>query len=282
MATESSGWFLAAQQYPAWQRMQKAGRAWPAALSDALAEVAEAGLAGWEPSFQDVSEVQPLVALLGIHGLRMRSFYVGGELHSEQAPETIARMLDIARAAAQAGAEIAVVNPNPIRWGSAENKSDAQLRTQAQALDTLGRELGSLGVTLAYHTHDAEMRASAREFHHMLLATDPANVSLCLDAHWIYRGAENSLVALYDITRLYAARVTLLHLRQSQANIWSEMFEVGDLDYAVIAAAIAGNTRRPILVLEQALEAGTPETMPPVEAYRRGQAYAQAVFACNT
>jgi hypothetical protein len=180
---------------------------WEAALPEVLAQVVEAGIPGWEPSFQDVSEVGPLAELLKRYGLRMRSFYVGGEMHTAAADQTIARMLTIARAAVQAGAEVAVVNPNPIQWGAAENKTDAQLEAQAQALDTLGREFRALGLTLAYHTHDAEMRASAREFHHMLLATDPAHVSLCLDTHWIYRGAENSQVALRDITRLYGARI---------------------------------------------------------------------------
>jgi inosose dehydratase len=84
------------------------------------------------------------------------------------------------------------------KWGSEENKSDAeQLAEQAENLDRLGAELKKRGMTLAYHTHDVELRAAAREFHHMLLATNPANVSLCLDVHWVYRGSGNSQVALF-------------------------------------------------------------------------------------
>ena len=37
-------------------------------------------------------------------------------------------------------------------------ENDAQLKVQAKALNTLGEELRKSGMTLAYHTHDAEMR----------------------------------------------------------------------------------------------------------------------------
>ena len=71
------------------------------------------------------------------------------------------------------GTKIIVTNPSPLGWGSKENKTDQQLLDQAVALDKLGAELRAMGLTLAYHTHDSEFRAGAREFHHMMLATDP-------------------------------------------------------------------------------------------------------------
>jgi len=81
-----------------------------------------------------------------------------------------------------------------------------------------------MGLTLSYHNHDIELRNAAREFHHMMVGTDPAYVTLCLDAHWIYRGAGNSAVALFDVLKLYGPRITELHLRQSKDNIWTETF----------------------------------------------------------
>jgi inosose dehydratase len=118
-----------------------------------------------------------------------------------------------AERAKAAGAQIVVTNPNPIRWGGSEDKSDAQLRTQAAALDRLGQQLAQRGMTLAYHNHDAELRNAAREFHHMLVGTGPRFVTLCLDAHWIYRGAGNSSVALFDVVKRYGPRVRELHLQ---------------------------------------------------------------------
>jgi inosose dehydratase len=116
-------------------------------------------------------------------------------------------------------------------------------------------------VTLAYHNHDIELRNAAREFHHMITGTDPANVSLCLDAHWIYRGSGNSSVALFDVLKLYGNRVREVHLRQSVRNIWSETFGEGDIDYAAFAQRLLDVGAKPHLVLEQAPENGTPKTM---------------------
>ncbi|MCW8983980.1 MAG: LSm family protein, partial [Thermoanaerobaculales bacterium] len=91
---------------------------------------------------------------------------------------------------------------------------------------------------------------------HMMLGTDPANVTLCLDAHWIYRGAGNSAVALFDVVKLYGRRVTELHLRQSKANIWTEALSEGDIDETVKYLSIAGLIDRiDTSVLEVAEEA---------------------------
>ena len=61
------------------------------------------------------------------------------------------------------------------------------------------------------------------------LGTDPEHVTLCLDAHWICRGAGNSAVALFDVVKLYGPRVTELHLRQSVDNVWTEALSEGDI-----------------------------------------------------
>ena len=78
--------------------------------------------------------------------------------------------------------------------------------------------LQAMSMTLAYHNHDMEMRCSAREFHHMMLGTDPELVTLCLDAHWIYRGSEDSSVALFDIVKLYVKRISEFHIRQKRQS----------------------------------------------------------------
>jgi inosose dehydratase len=172
-----------------------------------------------------------------------------------------------------------VTNPSPIRWGAPQDKNDDQLKVQAAALDHLGARVRALGLVLAYHNHDMELRNAAREFHHMLLGTDPRNLSFCLDAHWVYRGSGNSSVALFDVLRLYGPRVVELHLRQSAGGIWTETLCDGDIDYRALAKYLAGIGVRPHLVLEQAPEKGTPNTMDAVESHRRSRAYAAAVFA---
>jgi inosose dehydratase len=205
--------------------------------------------------------------------------YVNAVLHEEELVEkNISDIIAISKEAYKIGIRILVTNPTPIRWGGPENKSDKQLQIQAKALNRLGGELNKIGIDLAYHNHDAEMREGAREFHHMLTGTDPEHVKLCLDAHWIYRGAGNSQVALFDIVSLYAERIVELHLRQSHNGIWSEVFESGDIDYSRLANILQRKGLKPHVVLEQAIEAGTPHTMNTVEAMSRSLENVKEIF----
>jgi len=113
----------------------------------------------------------------------------------------------------------------------------------------------------------------------MMAGTDPAYVTLCLDAHWIYRGAGNSSVALFDVLKLYGSRVTELHLRQSKDNIWTEAMCDGDIDYPALAKHLLRIGVRPHLVMEQAVETGSPKTMSTIEAFQQSSQYARRVFA---
>jgi inosose dehydratase len=113
----------------------------------------------------------------------------------------------------------------------------------------------------------------------MMLATEPDCLALCLDAHWVYRGAGHSRVALFDVVKLYGQRVVELHLRQSQGNVWSETFADGDIDYHALRKALARSGIEPLLVLEQGPEPGTPQTMAVEAAHRESCRYAREVFA---
>jgi inosose dehydratase len=271
---------LASNAY-SWQVFyQREGRDFAGSGAEGLKDVAASGINGFEPGVGGPEEIRRLVPLLKGCGLEMRSIYVNSSLHEAgEAERSIGQILAVAGEVRPAGTRIIVTNPNPIRWGGPENKSDEQLRTQAAALNRLGRELAALKMALAFHNHDIELRQAAREFHHMMAGTDPRYVGLCLDAHWIYRGAGNSQVALFDVVELYGARVKELHLRQSRDGVWSETLGPGDIDYEALARALARKQVRPHLVLEVAVENGTPKTMDPVAAHRQSADYARRVFA---
>ena len=167
------------------------GKTWMADPDASLSELAQAGLTAYEPAITTANEVTNLIPLLKKHGLAMPSLYVNSTLHrADEAQKSIDAVLAIADVARPVGTRIFVTNPSPIKWGSDADKTDMELVEQAKNLDLLGAELRKRGIILAYHTHAPEHRQAAREFHHMLLATDPRNVSLCLDAHWVYRGPE--------------------------------------------------------------------------------------------
>jgi inosose dehydratase len=241
-----------------------------------LAEVAASGIEGFEFGLDQVNHMAPM---LKKHGLEMRSLYINSTLHeADRADKDIERILSFAGRAYELGARNIVTNPVPIDWNQPKDKSDEQLKVQAAALERLGAELKRRGLTLAYHNHDMELRQAAREFHHMMLGTDPAHVTLCLDAHWVYRGAGNSQVALFDIVKLYAKRISELHLRQSQGGVWTEVFGPGDIDYGALAEMLRQADVRPQIVLEQAVEAGSPKTMSPLEAFRESTKATRRLF----
>jgi len=264
-----------------WQTFyEREKRVFNAELETGFTEVARSGLNGYEPAFNSPAEVEPLSVLLRKNGLEMRSLYVNSFLHTPEAvEESIRNIVGIAEKARPLGTRIIVTNPSPIRSGGPQDKNGEQLKIQAAALDRLGAKLKPLGIALAYHNHDIELRSAAREFHHMMVGTDPKNVSLCLDSHWIYRGAGNSSIALFDVLKLYGARTVELHLRNSRGNVWSETFGDGDIDYRSVATHLATIGLRPHLVLEQAPEKGTPQTMTAVEAHRRSREYVDQIFA---
>lgn len=258
---------------------RRENRDWNVDLDASLSEYVKSGFTAYEPSFSNVEEVKKLAPLLKKYKLTMPSAYVGSVLHTaDEGKRSIEMALAIAEVAKPLGLKVLVSNPSPLKWDGSEIKNDAQLIEQAKNLDLLGSELRKIGITLAYHTHDVELRAGAREFHHMLQNTDPKNVGFCLDVHWVYRGASNSQVALFDVVKMYGKRIVELHIRQSVNNIWGETFGEGDIDYPRLVRELKAMKVKPLLVLEQCLENQSPNTLKAVEAHQRDLAYAKKVF----
>jgi inosose dehydratase len=265
------------QSYVWFQIYQALGKKHTENWDEVLAGVAAAGCQAFEATVDDVASphlCERMASLLAKHGLQMPSVYAGSRLHDERWEESVREVLGKAVFAKQLGAAVLVTNPQPL----AQDKTDAEIECQARGLDTLGRELAGLGLRLAFHNHSPEMKASAREFHHMLVGTDPRHVGLCLDAHWVYRGAGNSQVALFDIVRLYGTRIASLHLRQSRDGIWTQTLGDGDIDYRRLAAMLRDLRFDGPAILEQAIEAGTPTDLPPIERERASRQYVREVF----
>jgi inosose dehydratase len=281
VAAEFSAPHLATNTYPWGTFARREGKEFVPHSNKLFAQIASTGLTGYEPIINASAEFDGLSERLRKHGLEMRSLYVNSLLHDADAAKTsIAAALDIARKAAEIGVKIIVTNPAPIRWGGPEDKTDAQLITQAASLNQLGGELKKLGITLAYHNHDSELRQGAREFHHMLTATDPELVKFCLDSHWIFRGCGDSQVALFDALEHYGSRIVELHLRQSTGGKWGEVFTAqGDIDHLRLKAWLDQHAMKPHLVLEQAIEKDSPNTLDAVTAHQQSRKNAAALFA---
>jgi len=273
---------LACNIYPWMTFYHRNGRNLDAELPTALAELATTGFTSFEPILHDKASVDMLAGLLPRHGLKMISAYMNSELHTaDKADVSVNHVIEVAAyAKAKLGTGILVTNPSPINWGGPENKTDAEIRTQAKALERLGAGLRTEGVTLAYHNHDSELRLGAREFHHMLVATDPAKVKFCLDSHWVFRGCGDSSVALFDAVELYADRIVELHLRQSTDGVWDETFSAaGDIDYHRLLDVLAERGIDPLLVMEQAVEQGSPDEHDAVSAHQQSYATLRAMLS---
>ena len=242
-----------------------------------LGNIESTGIAGYEPIIDSAEEFSGLENRLKSHGLQMRSIYVNSVLHDAgKVDESVASVIAIAKEARKLGTRIVVTNPSPIRWGGAEDKTDAQLRLQAESLNSLGAELLKLNMTLAYHNHDAELRQGGREFHHMLTATDPANVKFCFDAHWVYRGCGNSEVAVFDALTHYHDRIVEVHLRQSTDDVWTETFAMeGDISYERLFDYLADRSIAPHIVLEQAVEDKSRNVLSAVDAHHQSHSNLQ-------
>lgn len=246
------------------------GREWGKDWDACLSEFAKTKIPAFEPSISDAAHLQELIPFLEKYGIQLPSIYVGSLMHeNDLAQKSTAQILEIAKQAKPLGTKIIVTNPNPISWGSGQLKNDSQLLCQSSHLDKLGKSLKNMGIKLAYHTHDVELQAGAREFHHVLQNTSPENLGFCMDVHWIYRGSGNSQVAVFDTLKMYGNRIVSFHLRQSQNGIWTDTFQPeGDIDYVRFAQEVKKMGINAHLVIEQCLEEKTVQNNSVVEAHK--------------
>lgn len=246
------------------------GKTWGANLEADIAEYAKTGLQAYEPSISNASEARKLIEVLRKYKIKMPSVYIGSVLHEKgEIEKSVNNILEIADVVKRYDTRIIVTNPNPIAWGSEKLKSDEQLTLQAKTLDKIGKSLKLDGIKLAYHTHDVELKAGAREFHHMLQNTSSENLFFCMDIHWIYRGSQNSQLAVFDVIKMYSDRIVELHIRQSRGGVWQETFTPdADINYNQIVTELLNKKVKPHLVIEQCLETGSPNTMNATAAHK--------------
>ncbi len=274
-------WPISCNTYNWFTFYQREGKSWGKNVEEDIRAFTSSGLTAIEPNILSVEMGGELISVLKKYQVSMPSIYVNSVLHkAEEIRSSTATILAIADLVQPYGTRIIVTNPSPIAWGQNILKSDAELIVQAQALDELGAQLRQRGLTLAYHTHDMEMKGGAREFHHMLLNTSSRNMSFCFDLHWVYRGTDNSVVAVMDVLKMYGSRIAELHIRQSRNHIWQETFTAdGDINYHNVVVELKRLKVRPHLVIEQCIETNTPRHLDAVAAHKQDLAEVQRTFA---
>ncbi len=256
------------------QLAAREGKTLAETLPQALATVAEAGFATVETDLGNCATdeaAQAFAAQLDDAGLGLAALYTGGALHDQTARATVGGILDQAERARALGCPGINLNPNPIGG----EKTDAELATQATALNDLGAGLRERELFLGVHTHAPEMSHNAREFRANLDLTDEEAVGLCADFHWIYRGGGDP----YALTETYAKRIVSTHLRNSVEAVWAECLGDGDLDYTRIRDLLAEVNYAGPLVSEISWEERTPQTRSPLESLRLSRQYLRELFS---
>jgi inosose dehydratase len=267
---EESGLPVSANEYNWVTFYRRAGKNWGDTWDSCFSEFSKTKIPGFEPSLRDVRHLEEIIPYLKKYRIELPSVYIGSQMHeAELARQSSDNILEIARKAKSLGTKIIVTNPNPIQWGGGPLKNDEQLFCQSTHLEQLGEAISGLGMKLAYHTHDVELLAGAREFHHVLQNTSPENLHFCMDAHWMYRGSGNSQWAVFDTLKMYADRIVSFHLRQSKDGVWTETFQAnGDIDYPRFVREIDKLGIKAHLVIEQCLEEKTTVQLDAVQAHQ--------------
>jgi inosose dehydratase len=258
------------QQYA--QRLKKP-------LGDVLDEIfpmtRQAGFTNIELNQQFLTESlrEKTLALVRANGLSMPSVYGGGAMHERAlADATIADVLALARICRDFGCTAVVHNPKPKPAGA--EKTDEELRIEAESLDRMGHRLADDGFQLRVHNHTPEMVSNAREFRNTLAHTDPKYVAICLDIDWVYQGGMDP----YALLREAGRRVTEIHARNSNDKLWLESFGPGDLDYGRVVRLMREMRIEPLVVVELAWRDNTVITRNLEENLRMGREYAEKVF----
>lgn len=245
-------------------------------FADILSEISNAGYDGAETNLTvvaDKEKAKEADKLFKKYCLKPSSFYSGGSFHeASSAMATVSDILKMSEFAVELGAPSITVNPNS-RTGGGE-KTDDELKIQAEYLNKLGEGLKIKEMSLVLHNHTPEIVSNAREFRSYCDLTDPEFVNVCIDTHWVYRGG----VDPFELTEEYGSRIKAMHIRNSKDGIWMEDFGEGDIDYEAYRDLLEKINYEGWITVELAYEGQTKITKPLAENIKISRDYIRKVF----
>jgi len=202
-------------------------------LSQILTEIAAAGYDGFEIGAQhlDISQPEPFRQLIAEYGLEVVGIHVGGEIYDPQSvQEALDNLERIMAFTAEVGASF-----TPFSGRFKLDKTEDELRHQAESLNRIGQLCRDHGLTLCYHNHFWEIQNDCAELRHLCDHTDPALVSLCLDVGWVERAGGSPV----EVTRAFLDRVAYFHIKDTTKDEWMEV-GYGTVDFPSLFGAIEG------------------------------------------
>jgi len=188
------------------------------------------------------------------------------------AENTVSGIFEAAAFAAELG--VSSITVNPASKGGGAEKTDDELKIQAEYLDKMGSKLKTYDMSFFIHNHTPEIVSNAREFRSYCDLTDPDFVNVCMDVHWVLRGG----VDPFQLTQEYGNRVGAMHVRNSKDGVWMEDFSDGDIDYPAYRDLLETFDYDGWITVELAYEAKTDITRPLVEDARISREYVREVF----
>jgi inosose dehydratase len=269
---------LATQVYVFTQQFKKEKKTLEQGMADAFPAIHRAGFRRVEltAEFLEPQLLEQTAYYLKKNKLQLHIAYTGGVMHDPKTVDkAIVDALEVAERARFLGAKALNVNPNPLSWqADGAVKTEEQLETQVKILNLLGNELQIRGMQLLVHQHAPEMKENAREWYYVLTHTDPKQVFIGLDVHWVLRGGQDPMTLLREA----ADRLGSLHLRNSEKGVWTESFDKGDIDYSQVADYLKEIEYSGYLVVELAYEKDTKITRPLEEDEKLSRQFAERTF----
>jgi inosose dehydratase len=185
--------------------------AWPihpadsATLFAALKDIHNLGFTGFETGFANVMPLADRPEELKAHASGMTLFGVHIFLNQYD-KETSVAPAELITKVASAGAKMGFKH---LILSGAPAGDAAALSNKTAALNRYGKQVGGLGLKLAYHNHGLEFKGATPEIEALLAGTDPSLVTFLLDAgHAFAAGAD--VVAFVN---RHSNRLAGLHLR---------------------------------------------------------------------
>jgi len=168
--------------------------------------------------------------------------------------------------------------PEGLDWnrGVAQAMTLETWRSNAEAMNRIGRRAREMGMRFAYHNHSAEFLAYERKLpmDEIVRITDPALVSLELDIGWAEAAGYDAAEAIDR----YRSRVKLLHVKdiataeRIPGRIATDLRTVpvgsGTVDWPKVFAAA-----RRARIHSYFVEQEPPFTQPPLEALTQSHSY---------
>ena len=196
-------------------------------------EMAVCGLDGVQSrmAYADTAEnAEKLADLCNRSGLRLSSLYGDCMLYDKNLLEREAdAFVQRAEIASLSGSRLIAVN---MAAPKGRDKTEDEVKTQAEGLNKIGRRLNASGIRIALHNHTPEMKNDAKELKYLMANLAEDNIGICLDISW----ADMAGVSYTDLIDQYHERLFEIHVRNNidREQGFSQSVDEGIISYPAI------------------------------------------------